>query len=79
MKATINTRVSPDGVLRMELPLGAAEADKEVHVTVESIKTKPTMTQAEWAAWVESMAGSIKDPTFRRHEQGEFEKRGELP
>ncbi len=79
MKTTIWTgRVGPDGVLRVALPLGVDAADGEVKLTVEP--TTPTVTTTdEWAAWVRSMAGSIPDPTFRRHEQGEYEQREEFP
>ena len=33
----------------------------------------PAMTQEEWKQFVMSVAGSIPDPTFRRHDQGTFE------
>ena len=75
---TITSRVGADGVLSVVLALGQAEANQEVRVTVEPIAAKPAMTQEEWAAWVKSMAGSIDDPTFRRHEQGDFEQRDPL-
>lgn len=77
-RVTLSARVDADGVLRVAVPLGIAEADREVRVTVEPAPAKKAMTQAEYAAWVESMAGSITDPTFRRHEQGEYEEREPL-
>ena len=77
-RMTLNARVGADGVLRVTVPVGMAEADREVQVTVEPLAPKKSMSQAEYAAWVESMAGSITDPTFRRHEQGEYEQREEL-
>ena len=43
------------------------------------LTAKKLMTQEEWAAWVESLAGSITDPTFERPPQGEFEVREEMP
>jgi hypothetical protein len=75
----VTSRVDADGVLRVTLPVGVADADREVQVTVEPLTPKKPMTQAEWTAWVESMAGSITDPTFRRHDQGEYEVREEMP
>lgn len=36
------------------------------------------MTQEEWRDFVMRMAGSITDPTFRRHDQGTFEVREDL-
>ena len=41
-------------------------------------KKAPEMTQEEWRQFVMRMAGSIPDPTFRRHDQGTFEQRDEL-
>lgn len=72
----VNSRVGDDGVLTLELPLGAEEAGREVRVTVEPVR-KP-MTQAEWQAWVQRMAGSISDPGFERQPQGEYEVREPL-
>lgn len=63
---TLNARA--DGVLRVTVPVGIKEADQEVQVTLEPVAAKKTMSQDEWAAWVESMAGSITDTGFRRHE-----------
>lgn len=71
---TVTIRVGADGVLHV--PLGAADANREVRVTIEPVAT-PDRSPEEWRAWVESMAGSVTDPTFRRHEQGEFEQREE--
>jgi hypothetical protein len=77
-RITLSARVDADGVLRLTVPVGIREADREVQVTVEPAAAKKPMTQAEYAAWVESMAGSITDPRFRRHEQGEYEEREPL-
>lgn len=71
----VKSKVGGDGVLHLALPVGAEEANKEVQITVESITPKKAMTQQEWEAWVDSMAGSIPDPTFMRHPQGELEER----
>ncbi len=37
------------------------------------------MRQEEWRDFVLSTAGSITEPSFVRHEQGENEQREELP
>jgi hypothetical protein len=60
----VNSRVGPDGVLRVTLPVGADAADEEVRVTVESLGSKQSASQAEYAAWVDSLAGTW---------EGEFE------
>lgn len=35
----------------------------------------PKRTQEEWSEFIQSVAGSIPDPSFRRHDQGTFEQR----
>jgi hypothetical protein len=74
-RVVVNSKVGSDGVLHLALPVGVEEADKEVRITVEPIPPTARMTQEEWAAWVESMAGSISDPTFERPPQPGLEER----
>lgn len=76
-RIVLREKVGSDGVLHLALPPGTAEVGQEVQVTIEPVK--PTLTQEEWRAWVLATAGSIPDPTFLRHEQGEYEQREELP
>jgi hypothetical protein len=76
-RMTLNARVGPDGVLRLNVPVGPQEADQDVQVTVEPIAPKKPMTQAEWAAWVQSMAGSWQG-AFERPPQGELQERDPL-
>lgn len=73
----VKSRIGADGVLHVSVPIGVADANRDVQVTIEPAETKG-MTQDEWRAWVQATAGSIADPTFRRHEQGEFEQREAL-
>jgi hypothetical protein len=73
-RITLNARVGADGVLRLAVPVGIKEADQGVQVTVEPAATKKSMTQAEWDAWVESMAGTWQGE-FERPPQGEYEQR----
>lgn len=75
---TIQTRgrVGPDGVLHLAVPVGPGEADREVIVTVQPVA--PMMTAEEWSQFVARTAGSIDDPLFGRHEQGQFEARDEF-
>lgn len=71
----LKSRIGPDGILNLNVPVGLAEANKEVIVTVESITTAPKPDQESWRKAVEATAGSILDPTFVRHEQGDYEAR----
>ncbi len=73
----LKSKVSSDGTLRFSLPLGMAEADREVRVTVEAVKTHTASSQSEWQAWVDAMAGSWQGD-FERHPQAEYEQRGSL-
>lgn len=77
-RMVVHSRIGADGVLHLVVPIGEAEADKEVQVTID-LPPKPTMTRDEWRQFVLSTAGSITDPTFMRHEQGDYERREELP
>ena len=77
-RMTVFSRVGADGVLHISLPVGKADADREVQVTVDPVVPTP-MTQEEWRDFVLSTAASVTDPSFVRHEQGEYECREELP
>ncbi len=74
----IKSRIGTDGVLHMTVPMSAADANREVQVTIEPVGSA-AMTLGEWRNFVHATAGSITDPTFVRHEQGAYEHREELP
>ncbi len=73
----LHSRVDRSGVLHLTVPIGTADADQEVQVTIDPIAASD-MTQEEWRAFVMGTAGSIPDPSFVRHEQGQYERREEL-
>jgi hypothetical protein len=84
---TIHTRSrsGPDGMLDLKIPVGVAGSEVEVVVIVQPLagggSNKPPRTAADRAAWerrVEELAGSIDDPAFTRHDQGDFEQRAPL-
>jgi hypothetical protein len=77
-RMVVHSRIGADGILNITLPIGKADADREVQVTVDPVGRSP-MTQEEWRNFVLSTAGSITDPSFVRHEQGDYEHREELP
>jgi hypothetical protein len=68
-RMVVHSRVGTDGVLHLAVPIGEAEADKEVQVTIDPV-SRPPMTQEEWRRFVLSTAGSVTDPTFVRHDFG---------
>jgi hypothetical protein len=77
-KTVLKSRVGADGVLTVSVPLSAEDANREVTVTIEPVSGRQ-MTQEEYSDWVMKVAGSIDDASFRRHEQGQYERREELP
>jgi hypothetical protein len=80
-RVEVRSKVGPDGVLRLDVPLGASEANREVRVIVEDVTPRPWgrfNSQEEYAEWVRSIAGSITDAGFERPEQGEYEERDPL-
>ncbi len=71
----ISSTFGPDGVLHLDVPIGAPHANRPVKV---SIQVGPVpMTQEEWSDFIERTAGSITDATFCRPEQGELQERDE--
>ncbi len=77
-RMVFQSRVGANGILQLAVPIGEADADREVQVTIDPVTQAP-MTRDEWRAFVLKTAGSITDPSFMRHEQGEYELREELP
>jgi hypothetical protein len=69
----LKSRVDSSGMLNLSIPIGAADANREVRVIVEPIGE--SMTVEQWTEFVQSTAGSIPDPTFERHPQGSYERR----
>jgi hypothetical protein len=72
-------KASRDGVLYLEIPVGAPDAEFEVVVVLQPSHAASAPAALEDLGWpphfFEETAGSIQDPTFRRHDQGEFERR----
>jgi hypothetical protein len=77
----VQSRVGADGVLKLALPVGAENANREVRITINAVEqpsTTATMSQQEWEEFIDRIGGSINDPTFIRHPQPAFEDRGEI-
>ncbi len=71
---------------RLELDVPADWPDGievEIHPLDQDAQTRGTpcvpMNRESWLRFIEKTAGSITDPTFERHPQGEFEEREALP
>ena len=79
-RMVLHSRVGADGVLHINVQIGKEDANRDVQVTIDPIRAgSPPMTQEEWRQFVMATAGSITDPSFVRHDQGEYERREELP
>ena len=81
MKAIqLKSHVGVDGVLTLRVPTGLRDSDVDVIVVVDGggLAAGTATNPKDWADFIRSTAGSISDPTFFRHEQGNFESREEL-
>jgi hypothetical protein len=78
----IRSQAGDDGVLHLKIPVGTPHAEYQVVVVLQPASDVSPPRTPEELGWppgfFENVIGSIQDPTFRRHEQGEFEKRLEL-
>ena len=70
----MQSRVGKDGILRLEVPIGVANADLEVLVVVQPI-AQTNEDHAEWLAFIERTAGSLADDPVDRPPQGDYETR----
>ncbi len=75
-RVVIKSRVGSNGILELTLPLGPAEADQEVQITVEPVGPEP-LSSEEWRQGILESAGKWQGE-FERPEQGEYEKREPL-
>jgi hypothetical protein len=76
-RIVVKSKVSSEGILHLALPVGLETADQEVMVTVESAVPITPLTQEEWGAWVDSLAGTWQGD-FERPPQGDYEEREPL-
>jgi hypothetical protein len=80
----VRSHVGADGLLKIQVPVHYKDADLDVALVVQPatgaalLPPARPLSQEDWRAFVTRMAGCIKDPTFVRHEQGQFETREEL-
>ena len=73
-RIVLKSKVSSDGILHLSLLMGMAEADQEVQVTVEPSARRKPLSQEEWAAWVEAMAGSWQGSFERPPQDAQYER-----
>jgi len=72
----VKSRVGADGVVRVSVPVGTADADREVKVTIEPLATEPAPRQ-EYLDFLQATAGAWQGD-FERPEPGDYEVRDSL-
>lgn len=72
----ITSKVGADGVLHLDVPVGTANANREVKVSIQL--ASPPLTPEEWRAFIQQTAGTWQGE-FERPDQGEYEQRDEFP
>ncbi|HVC97836.1 MAG TPA: hypothetical protein VND64_29465 [Pirellulales bacterium] len=74
------SKVGADGILQLTVPIGAADAEREVEVTIEATgpRSQTDTQREEWRQFVLETAGAWQGD-LERPEQGEYEQRDELP
>jgi len=75
-RIVVKSRVGSDGILQLALPVGPADADREVQVSVEPV-APAALSPEEWRRRILETAGKWEGP-LERPEQGEYEKREPL-
>jgi len=79
-RIVVHSRVGADGVLQLAVPIGMAEADREVDVTIEPAAPEQDhlADREAWEQFVRETAGAWQGDLVRP-EQGDYEQRDELP
>ena len=75
-RIVLKSRVDSNGILRLALPVGPADANREVQITVEPVGP-PAPSPDEWRRGILETAGKWQGE-FERPEQGEYEQREPL-
>ena len=72
----VKSRVGADGVLRVAVPMGQADANREVQLTIEPLA--PAMkSQQDYLDFLKATAGAWQGD-FERPDQGAYEERDPL-
>ena len=74
-RIVVKSRVGSNGILHVTVPVGPADANREVQVTVEPISA--LLSPDEWRQGIMETAGKWQGK-YERPEQGEYEKREPL-
>jgi hypothetical protein len=73
---TLHSHVGEDRILHLDVPVGLIDADLEVTLTVQAVKSLP---EGSWSpGFFEKTFGAWEGEPLVREEQGEFEQRESL-
>jgi hypothetical protein len=54
----IQSRIGADGVLKLALPLGAQEANRDVVITIQTVERPDAAVQQPWNEFLDATYGS---------------------
>ncbi|MBI3944588.1 MAG: hypothetical protein HY321_01590 [Armatimonadetes bacterium] len=78
----LRSHVGPDGILRVDVPVGIADTDLEVLVVDQPVGLNGKALTPEELGWspgfFEKTNGCLRDTPIERPPQGEFEEREPL-
>jgi hypothetical protein len=75
-RIVVRSKVGSNGILQVAVPVGPADADREVQITIEPLALK-SLSPEEWRQRVLETAGKWEGE-LERPEQGEYEQREPL-
>jgi hypothetical protein len=74
----VQSNVGADGVLHLDVPVGTADANRQVQVTIEPLSSAPeNMSVGDWLDWLKANYGTWQGP-FERAEPLPLEERMSL-
>jgi hypothetical protein len=73
-RIVLRSKVGPDGILQLTVPVGHSDANREVRIVIES---EPSASKQEYLNFLDRTAGAWQGD-FERPEQGEYETRDPL-
>jgi hypothetical protein len=74
----LQSRVGADGVLKLSLPLGPDDANRDVIVTIRSLPVSGTQPAQPWDVFLDETYGSCAGLGLERGPQWEYEAREPL-
>jgi len=78
----LQSRVGPDGILKLQIPIGLPDVEVEVMVIMQPLASNPTASLPEAQGWpagfFEQTAGAWEGERLVRESQGDDEFRNEL-